>query len=310
MNVLVTGGAGFIGSHLVEALTGKGHQITVLDDFSSGDPENLVEGCRLVTGDIRDAEAVESCVHGQEVVFHLAAFTSVSESIERPEACLDINVRGMRNLLDRAAAAGVRRVVFASTSAVYPEDWDVPMPEETPPEPKSPYAESKLEGERLLEELRVDRGVSYAALRFFNVYGARQDELSDYASVIPVLISSCLRNEAMTIFGDGTQTRDFVQVADVADAGLRAMESEACGIFNVGTSVPVSVLELADTIKELTGSDSERIFGPPRAGDARSSTADISRIAAELGWSPQWDLSTGLKETIRWFAHREDSKHD
>ncbi len=302
MNILVTGGAGFIGSHLVEALITLGHDVTVLDNLTTGDQGNLGGGCELVVGDIRDPSCVDQCVRGKDAVFHLAAFTSVPESMERPADCRDVNVRGTHNLIESASRHNVKRFIFSSSSAVYPDVPDTPRSEDTPAQPKSPYAESKLEGESLLQWFHQRMGISYAGLRYFNVYGPRQDAQSDYAAVIPIFISASGKNEALTVYGDGSQTRDFVYVTDVVRANLAALESHVCGIFNVGTSKAVSVHSLAKTIIGLMGSRSDYTFVPPRPGDVLSSTSDITRISSILGWNPEWELIPGLEETIKWFS--------
>ena len=298
MKILVTGGAGFIGSHLVDRLTMLGHEVTVLDNLTTGDRANLGGECELMVGDIRDPSCVDKCVRGRDAIFHLAAFTSVPGSMERPAHCRDVNVKATRDLIESACLHDVKRFIFSSSSAVYPDLPDAPRPEETPPQPKSPYAESKLEGESLLHTYHRRKGISYVGLRYFNVYGPRQDAQSDYAAVIPIFISASGKNKTFTIYGDGSQTRDFVYVADVVSANLAALESDVCGIFNVGTSAAISIRELADTIVKLTGSRSRYVFEPPRPGDALTSTADISRIRAVLGWQPQWDLPAGLQHII------------
>jgi len=199
--------------------------------------------------------------------------------------------------------------VFASTSAVYPDHPDIPWSESSEPDPQSPYAESKLEMERLLEQYRQSDGLSYAAMRFFNVYGPRQEAESDYASVIPKFIATRQERRELTIFGDGSQTRDFVYVADVAGALVKAMGSTENGIFNVGTAHAVTVLDLAQWIVELVGTEGGYNFAEPRLGDAMSSTADISRTTSVLGWTPQWELADGLRETLKWFDDkRSESK--
>lgn len=305
MNVLVTGGAGFIGRHLVEMLIGFGYNVTALDDLSNGNSENLISGCDLVVGDIRDSSCVEHCVAGKDLVFHLAAFTSVPGSMEEPDTCFDINVEGTRTLLEKSSAAGVKRFIFSSTSAVYPDTPDTPRAESTPPVPKSPYAQSKLECEDLLRKYHEEKGLSYTALRYFNVYGPQQDPCSDYAAVIPVFMSAALEQRSLTIHGDGQQTRDFVYVSDVADANLRAAESDVCSTFNVGTSCAVSVIYLAKKIISLTGSGSDYVFSPARPADALSSTADISLIDSSLGWAPKWELEAGLAEAIGWYRSQK-----
>ena len=304
MNILVTGGAGFIGSHLVDALVGCGHLVTVLDDLSTGKESNLAPECRMIIGDIRDPSCVDRSVRGQDVIFHLAAYTSVPGSVDNPQVCFEINVEGTRNVLQQACDWGVKKVVFSSSSAVYPGDCDRAIAETTPPDPESPYAASKLESERLLERFHRDQGLSYVVLRYFNVYGPRQDTLSDYASVIPLFITRSMNGETPTIFGDGHQTRDFVYVTDVASANLRAMDTEICGVFNVGTGQPISILCLGDAVAKSMGSVLGFDFANPRPGDILASTADISSIAASLGWQPEWVLEAGLESTIAWYrAH-------
>jgi len=306
MHILVTGGAGFIGSHLVEALLGSGHEVTVLDNLSTGRLENLTGDYRLVTGDVRDSDCVAWCMRDREVVFHLAAFTSVAASMEDPEECWDINVAGTRMLLEGACANGVGRIVLSSTSAVYPDSYDGPCSESIPPEPKTPYAESKLECEFAVRSYHKKQGLGYAALRYFNVYGPRQDEQSEYSAVIPAFISAGRKQQALTINGDGRQTRDFVYVADVVRANLMAMDSAVCGVFNVGTANAVSILSLAKTVNRLMDSGGGYVFAEPRPGDAMSSTADISLISSGLGWAPHWSLRSGLTTTIDWFRSKEE----
>lgn len=306
MIVLVTGGAGFIGGHVVEALVKLEHQVTVLDNFSTGKKENLVPGCQVVVGDIRDRDVVDRCVRGQDVVFHLAAFTSVPHSLERPEECFDTNVNGTRNLLESACRAGVSRIIFASSSAIYPELPDCAKAEALPPEPKSPYASSKLEGEALLRWFHRHKRLNYVGFRYFNVYGPRQDTESEYAAVIPIFITKSLRHGTLTIYGDGRQTRDFVYIEDVVRADLQAMNSEVCGIFNVGTGQAVSVLGLAQTIIHLVGSSSGYSFAPARPGDILSCAADTALIGERLGWRSHYSLAEGLEETIKWYREKRD----
>lgn len=298
MDILVTGGAGFIGSHLVDELVGLGHKVTALDNLSTGNWDNVVEGCERVTGDIRDSLMVDKCVSGKDVVFHLAAYTSVPGSIDDPTLCLAVNVDGTRNLIEASRMYKVKRFVFSSSSAVYPDFPNSPRAENTPPDPKSPYAQSKLEGESLLKRYHQETGFGYAGLRYFNVYGARQDAESDYAAVIPIFIKKARKNENLTIYGDGRQTRDFVYVTDVVRANLLVMESPHPGIFNVGTAKAISIEELANSIIMLTGSEAGYSFEPPRPGDVFTSTADISLIRSSVGWRPEWDLPVGLHQTM------------
>ena len=305
MNVLVTGGAGFIGSHLVDLLVSLGYQVTVLDNLSTGKRNNLPKGCELVMGDIRSREDVDRCVRDKKLVFHLAAYTSLAGSIEAPNNCFDININGTRQVLESAIGAGVKKVVFASSSAIYADIPDGKLTEETPADLQNPYAQSKLEGEDLLRWHNQHHGLAYAAMRFFNVYGPRQDSESDYAAVIPAFISSCLASRPLTICGDGLQTRDFVYVTDVAQANLQAALTNLSGEFNVGTSYPVSVVDLALNILSLRGSTVGYHHERSRPSDVRASTADISKISQKIGWEPRWSLMDGLKNTIDWFESQQ-----
>lgn len=305
MKVLVTGGAGFIGSHVVDQLLDEGHEVTVLDDLSTGQLINVNPACRFEIGDIRDCQFVNHCIAGQEVLFHLAGFTSVVGSIEDPDTCRSINLEGAKILFETAQKSGVKRVIFSSTSAIYADDIDLRLNEQAPVDIKSPYAQSKLDAESILRRLQDSYGLSWTALRYFNVYGPRQDADSDYSAVIPAFISQSRHNRTLTIYGDGNQTRDFVYVADVARANLLAMDSNHCGVLNVGTSHPVSILDLAETILKIEKSSSSYAFAKSRPGDAVSSTADITSIASKLKWEPRWKLEDGLTATSQWFQHQE-----
>ena len=295
---LVTGGAGFIGSHVAAAFGRAGHSVRVLDDLSTGTRAHCDAAWRLDVADVRDAAAVDASVAGAEVVVHLAAFTSVPESFEKHEECTDTNVLGTWNVLEACARHEVRKLVFASSSAVYAELPDAPKSETDCPEPISPYAVSKLEGEHLLEIFRRARGLASTALRFFNVYGPRQPADSAYAAAVPIFAERGLRGEPLTLYGDGHQTRDFVFVEDVAEAVLRAGASPRSGVFNVGSGQAIEILELADTIVGLTGGDPEHRFEAPRPGDVRSSTADVRRVAEALEWKPSRSLAEGLAATL------------
>ena len=300
MRVLVTGGAGFIGGHTAAGLVRLGHQVTVLDNLSTGYRENVPAGCVLVEGDVRDHALVGRCVQGQDAVVHLAAFLSVPDSFSRATECFEVNVHGTLNVVEAVAAGGKGRVVFASSSAVYAEAPDVPKAETMCPEPASPYAVSKLEGEHLLEWYHTRRGVEYVAFRYFNVYGPRQSADSDYAAVIPKFIERSLQDETLTIYGDGRQTRDFVYVADVVEANALAALGSGSGVYNVGTGTAITILSLAEMIIEMSGSKSSYDFAPRPPGDIQSSTADIKRISADIGWEPNRTLSQRLRDTIQW----------
>ncbi|MBW2273632.1 MAG: NAD-dependent epimerase/dehydratase family protein [Deltaproteobacteria bacterium] len=302
--VLVTGGAGFIGSHVGECFMGQGFDVRVLDDLSTGFAHNCDPSWELLREDVRDPAAVAAAVAGCEAVVHLAAFTSVPESFECFADCYRVNVLGTYNVLRACADAGVRKLVFASSSAVYAELPDAPKSEADCPDPISPYAVSKLEGEHLLELFGEIHGVASVALRFFNVYGPRQPADSAYAAAVPIFMERGLRGEPLTVYGDGRQTRDFVFVGDVAEAVYEAARSDGTGVFNVGTGTEIQILELADLISELTGRAAEHRFEPLRPGDLRSSTADIGHMRAGLGWSSRRGLQDGLLETLKWYRER------
>jgi UDP-glucose 4-epimerase len=306
MRVLVTGGAGFIGSHTAQALVKLGHAVTVFDNLSTGHRESVPAGCTLVEGDVRDHALVDRCVQGQDAVLHLAAFTSVPESVGRATECFEVNVHGTLNVLEAVATGGKGRVVFASSSAVYAEEPDAPKVETMCPEPASPYAVSKLEGEHLLDWYYRRRGVPYTAFRYFNVYGPRQEENSDYAAVIPKFITRSLRNETLTIHGDGRQTRDFVFIEDVVAANLLAVQGTRPGVYNVGTGTASTILWLAKRVNGLAGSTSGYAFAPRPPGDILSSTADVGLISHHLGWRPAWTLERGLEQTLAWSVREVD----
>lgn len=303
-DVLITGGAGFIGSHVAERFARDGFAIRVLDDLSTGDAANLAPTWKLLRSDVADPAAVDAAVAGAEIVVHLAAFTSVPESFERFEDCTRTNVIGTANVVRSCVRHGVAKLVFASSSAVYSDAPARPKSEDECPGPSSPYGISKLEGEHWLAAHTLLDGLGAVALRFFNVYGPRQPAGSAYAAAVPIFIERALRGEALTIYGDGRQTRDFVYVADVADAVLRAARASANGTFNVGTGDALEVLALADEIARLTGHAVPHHLAPPRPGDVRASSADASRARRLLGWSPAHTLERGLAETLAWYRGR------
>lgn len=299
--ILITGGAGFIGSHLARHFAPQA-EVTVLDDLRSGFARNL-EGvaCRFLRGSILDDSALPAAIAGAEEVYHLAAMISVPESVAKPAECAELNTEGTRRVLAAAAAAGVRKVVLASSAAIYGDNPTVPKLESMPPEPKSPYAETKLAGERLLEEYRLSHGFGTTSLRFFNVFGPRQDTRSAYAAAVPIFIAKALRDEPIGIHGDGGQTRDFIHVADIVGALAYAGASRTmAGTYNVGYGSSRSILALAEEIIRLTGSKSRIEHLPPRAGDVRHSLASTERLLA-AGWKPRSSVSAGLAETVAFF---------
>jgi UDP-N-acetylglucosamine/UDP-N-acetyl-alpha-D-glucosaminouronate 4-epimerase len=307
---LVTGGAGFIGSHLVSALLKLGASVRVLDDFSSGKRENL-EGpaipeatgrLEVLEGDLRDATTVKTALNGVEVVFHEAAFVSVPESMERPEKCLDVNCTGTSGLLEAARQAGVRRVVVASSAAVYGDSEELPLREESTPRPQSPYAASKQMTEILAALYTRALGLEVAALRYFNVYGPRQRPDTQYAAAVPIFIRQLRSGRAPTIFGDGTQTRDLVFVGDVVRANLAAAEHPAAPgeVFNICTGLSNSILDLLEALYQLIPGAPPPVFAEPRPGDIHASVGNPAKAKSLLGFAAESSLLTGLKKTLEW----------
>ena len=296
--ILITGGAGFIGSHLARHFAEQA-EVTVLDDLRSGYARNL-EGvrCRFLQGSILDAAALKEAIAGAAEVYHLAAMISVPESVAKPAECAELNTEGTRRVLDAALAAGARKVVLASSAAIYGDNPTVPKLESMPPEPKSPYAETKLAGEQLLEQYRQAHGLGTTSLRFFNVFGPRQDPRSAYAAAVPIFIAKALRDEPIGIHGDGGQTRDFIHVTDIVGALAYAGGShDMSGTYNVGYGQSQSILALAQEIIRLTGSKSPIEYLPARAGDVRHSLASTERLLS-AGWKPQSSVNAGLAETV------------
>ncbi len=303
MKILVTGGAGFIGSHVVEHYQGAAEEIRVLDNLRTGYRHNL-DGleCTFIEGSITDRDAVRRAVEGVDLVFHLAALVSVPESMEKPGECVDINVHGLLNVLEEASAAGVRKLVFASSAAVYGDNPEVPKRETMLPEPRSPYAITKLDGEYYLDLFRREGRLETAAIRFFNVFGPRQDPKGAYAAAVPIFIDKAVKGQPIVIYGDGGQTRDFIFVKDIVGALAFAAETEAVsGVFNAGYGDQMTINDLADGILRLTGSTSSIEHAVERPGDVRHSRAAVDRLVGS-GWKPAFTLSDGLAETIRFFS--------
>jgi UDP-glucose 4-epimerase len=313
---LVTGGAGFIGSNLVEALLAQGDAVRVLDDFSSGKRENLepfLARIDLVEGSVADRAAVERAVHGVDYVLHHAAVASVPKSLADPLLNHRTNVDGTLALLEASRANGVKRLVLASSSAVYgdgrPEDEGKPRSETMPPDPLSPYAASKLIGEVYCRQYSNCGWVPTVSLRYFNIFGPRQDPASDYAAVIPIFIRRILEGKPAVIHGDGGQTRDFVFVESVVDANLRAVASEtAVGkAVNVGCGRAITVLDLHRRIAEALGSPAAPVHGPDRPGDVRDSLASVELARAALGFEPRVTFEEGLRKTCAWFREHPEA---
>ncbi|HUU27003.1 MAG TPA: NAD-dependent epimerase/dehydratase family protein [archaeon] len=302
MRILITGGAGFIGSHFVEHFSAE-HEVLVVDNLRSGYRENL-QGFRHSFHEVSvtDREALLPLFEGVELVIHLAAMISVPESMENPEECVKINTLGTLNVIEASRRNGVKRIVFASSAAVYGENPTVPKKETMVPEPKSPYAVTKLDGEYYLRMYGSEWGIQTVSLRFFNVFGPRQDPKSQYAAAVPIFIDRALRGEDIVIFGDGSQVRDFIFVKEVVAACLLAAE-QGRDVYNVARGEYITINELALLIKELTGSQSRIVYAEPRPGDIHTSYADITRIKG-LGFRPGKDQREYLTETIRFFEKR------
>jgi UDP-glucose 4-epimerase len=300
---LVTGGAGFIGSHLVEALVARGHPVRVLDNFSTGRWENLSavrDRIEVIEGDIRDPWAVQQAMDGVEVVAHLAAIVSVERSLQDPQETAEVNTGGTLNLLEAARQAGVHRFLFASSAAVYGNHSQLPLQEELPPHPLSPYAASKVAGEALCQAYRAAYGLSTVILRFFNIYGPRQDPQSPYSGVISIFVGRMRQGLPPVIYGDGQQTRDFVYVEDVVAALIRAGEQDGAdgAVFNVARGEETSVLQLVALLNQALGTHLEPMFALARAGEVRRSAGDPRRAQAVLGWRPAVGLTEGLSRLV------------
>ena len=308
MQVLVTGGAGFIGSHIVEELLGRGERVRVLDNFSSGKRENLENlpgELEILEGDLRDKEAVQAALEGVELVFHLAAFVSVPQSMTDPETCFAVNTVGTVSLLEAARKAGVRKVVLSSSTAVYGDTDSFPTNEETALCPLSPYALSKQVNELYGRLYTQAFGLPVAALRYFNVYGPRQRPDSDYAAAIPIFARRLVTGQPVVIYGDGKQSRDFIFVKDVVKANLLAAESEAAGeAFNICTGRETTILDLLEELSEIAPHAPQVKFEPPRAGDIYRSVGSPEKANAAFGFRAETSLAEGLSQTIKWMDCR------
>jgi UDP-N-acetylglucosamine/UDP-N-acetyl-alpha-D-glucosaminouronate 4-epimerase len=298
---LVTGGAGFIGHHLVRRLIADGYEVCVLDNFATGRRERL-EGLDLdvVEGDLRSYERAHAAVRGAEVVFHLGALPSVPRSVQDPLTTGAVNVEGTLNVLLAARDEGVRRVVFASSSSVYGASPKLPKTEVDQPLPISPYGVSKVAAEHYCRAFTTVYGLETVSLRLFNVFGPGQDPLSQYAAVVPRFITAMASRDRPLVYGDGLQTRDFTYVEDVVAAFLLAAEAKVPGgdVFNIAAGSETSLLDLIEILNDLLGSEVEPEFAPARAGEVRRSRSDISKAELTLGWRPRWSLPPALRECI------------
>jgi UDP-glucose 4-epimerase len=299
---IITGGAGFIGSHLAEELLKRRHKVIIIDDLSTGRRENIEpiianSDVQFIEGSVTDLSLLNKLFQNVSYVFHLAAIPSVPRSIESPLASHNVNITGTLNVLLAAKDNKVKKVIYASSSAVYGDTPTLPKREDMPPNPQSPYAVTKLAGEYYCHVFHQVYGLPTICLRYFNVYGLRQDPNSQYSAVIPRFIQRVLDNKPPVIFGDGEQTRDFTFVKDEVGATILAAESDATGIFNIGTGERISINKLAALIINLIGNSVEPIHEELRFGDIRHSLADISK-AKQFGYNPRYNLEEGLRETI------------
>ncbi|HXF56073.1 MAG TPA: NAD-dependent epimerase/dehydratase family protein [Actinomycetota bacterium] len=306
-NVLVTGGAGFIGSHLVDALLGEGHRVRVLDDLSTGREQDVDPGADLVLGDVADEGAVRQATRGAEVVFHLAAHRAVLRSVEHPVETDRANTHGTVTVLKAALDEGVRRVVFTSSSSVYGGTDVLPTPESAPLRPRSPYAVSKLAGEHYCRVFTELYGLETVVLRPFNVYGPRQRPDSAYAAVIPLFIDALLSGRSPMVHGDGLQSRDFTYVDDAVAACLAAARAPASNCsgraYNVAGGASYSLLDLLEMLGRILGVRPRPVHTDPRPGDVRHTRADIGAALRDLGHRPTVGFDEGLRRTAGWFAH-------
>lgn len=303
---LVTGGAGFIGSNIVDELLRRGHEVRVLDNFSTGREENVAgfaSRVDLVRGDVRDADTVEAAVRGMDFVLHQAALASVPRSIADPSSNNQVNVQGTLNVLMAAHRHGVRRVVYASSSSVYGDSAELPKVESMTPNPKSPYAVAKLAAEYYCRVFGDLYGVPTVSLRYFNVFGPRQDPNSQYSAVIPIFVKALVEGRAPTIHGDGEQSRDFTFIANVVAANLLACEVPVTGarVYNIACGGRYTLNQLFDALRSRIGTDLKPVYGPARPGDVKHSMAGIDRIQRELGYRVGVSFEEGIEQTVRWY---------
>ena len=303
---LVTGGAGFIGSNIVDALLERGDSVRVLDNFSTGREENVtgfLERVDMVRGDVCDPDTVDAAVSGADYVIHQAALASVPRSIADPTANNQVNVQGTLNLLEAAVEHGVKRFVYASSSSVYGDSEALPKVETMTPNPKSPYAVAKLAAEYYCGVFSALHGLPTVALRYFNVFGPRQDPNSEYSAVIPIFVKALIEGRSPTIHGDGEQSRDFTFIENVVAANLLACDSDTRGgrVYNIACGERYTLNQLFDALRNEIGGEVEAIYGPDRAGDVKHSMAAIGRIQEELGYRVGLGFDEGIRRTVGWY---------
>ncbi len=302
MKIVITGGAGFIGSNIAEVLS-KDNEVIVLDNLSTGKRGNTKDlDIKFVEGSITDLGLLQTVFKDVDYVLHQAAIPSVPRSIKDPIASNNANINGTLNVLVAARDRGVKKVIYASSSSVYGDTPKLPKREDMTPNPLSPYAVAKLTGEYYCNVFNEVYGLKTVALRYFNVYGPKQDPYSDYAAVIPKFVSKISGDESPVIYGDGLQTRDFTFVKDVVTANIRAMRSDAMGVFNIASGSRITITELAELVMKLMGKNLKVVFEESRKGDVKHSLADISKAKEAFGYEPGYRLEKGLEETIKWFS--------
>jgi len=305
VKVVITGGAGFIGSHIVEYWANENVEIHVIDNLRSGNIKNIesFKNVYLHEVSITDRDAVFDILENVTYIHHLAALISVPESIQKPLDCVNINVTGLLNVLDAAVKHKAKKIIHSSSAAVYGENTESPKEISMAPKPKSPYGITKLDGEYYLQVYEENYNLKGTALRYFNVFGPRQDPKSQYAAAIPIFISKAIKNEPIFIYGDGEQTRDFVYVKDVVQANILAVKNEeASGVFNVGRGNAISINQIAKLIFAETKSKSKIIYKKARPGDIKHSLASIELAKLHLNYLPKYNLVDGLKDTIKYFV--------
>lgn len=304
MDCLVTGGAGFLGSHLIEELLTNNHNVVCLDDFSTGKRSNLKiieEQIKLIKGDIRNPDIVRKAINEVDYVFHLAAQISVNRSVREPSYDASVNIEGIIKLLEAACTSSVKRFVYISTGgAIYGEPTHLPASESTAEEPISPYGLSKLVGEKYLQWFHRIHGLSYSIIRPANIYGPRQDPLGE-AGVISIFLGNLKNRLPLEIFGDGTDTRDYIYVKDIADICIKAINSSVVDTFNAGTGKQTNLIELIEVIKKVTKIPTRKKFSDPRPGDVKHIALESIKAKKFLNWSPTTELETGIKKTWEWF---------
>lgn len=308
MKIVIAGGAGFIGSHLAEYWHKQNAEVHVIDNLKTGFEENIshLKNICFYKTSIENQKEVEEIIAGSDYVYNMAAMVSVPESIEKPEECIEINLKGYLNILEASRKNKVKKVILSSSAAVYGDNPELPKKTEMKAEPKSPYGITKLDGELFSKVYEEQYGLKYVCLRYFNVFGPKQSTQNAYAAAVPIFIKRAVKNEDIIIYGDGEQTRDFIFINDVVKANVLAAEKEnVSGVFNVANGTSTTILELAKIIIELTNSKSKIVFEKERAGDIKHSCASIDETRKSLGFNPEINLKDGLLKTIEYFTGKQ-----